>query len=113
MEIFVPLSANVPLAPLAGAEKVTCALLTGLPMLSSTNTFSGVLKAQSGGVFCGVPSKATMLAAGPGGVYSYAPMSQRPTRATPRWSVFSGLPRLSAQPAGLPALIAGLPGNKG
>jgi hypothetical protein len=61
------------------------------------------------GVFVGVR---VLVGVGVGGAEpnSKAPMSQRPLigRGKPRWSVVSGAPKLSVQPEGLPASIAGL-----
>jgi hypothetical protein len=45
----------------------------------------------------------------PGELYSYAPMSQMPMRAYPRWSVVRSTLFWSAHPNGLPASMAGLP----
>jgi hypothetical protein len=52
--VFTP-PANVPLAPLAGAVKVTSTPLTPLPPESLTVTTSGVEKAVLMVVLCGVP----------------------------------------------------------
>ncbi len=52
--------ANVPLAPLAGAVKVTVALLTGLPPVV-TVACSAVVNALFMLALCGVPSLAMML----------------------------------------------------
>jgi hypothetical protein len=41
VDVFVPLSAKMPLAPEAGAINVTSAPLTGLPELSTTYTTRG------------------------------------------------------------------------
>lgn len=61
--VFTP-PANVPLAPLEGAVKVTTTPLTGLPPPSVTvtcNAANGLLMATP----CGVPAVAVMLAAAP------------------------------------------------
>jgi hypothetical protein len=57
--------ANVPLAPLAGALKVTVTPLTGLPPLSFTVATRGAAKAALIVALCGVPLVAAMLAALP------------------------------------------------
>src|SRR5260370_14170119 len=59
--VFTP-PANVPLAPLAGAAKVTIAPLTGLFTESFTVACSGVGKAVLAPVLCGVPAVAAMFA---------------------------------------------------
>ena len=56
---------KVPLAPLAGAVKVTAAPLTGLPPASFTVACSAVAKAVLMAALCGVPALAVMLAAAP------------------------------------------------
>ncbi len=57
--------ANVPLAPLPGAAKVTVAPLTGLLKESFTVACSWVPKAVLTAALCGVPAVAVMLAAAP------------------------------------------------
>ncbi len=56
---------KVPLAPLAGAVKVTVAPLTGLPPASFTVACKAVAKAVLMAALCGVPALAAMLAAAP------------------------------------------------
>ena len=58
--------ANVPLAPLAGALKVTVTPLNGLPPLSFTVAAKGAENAVPIVALCGVPLVAVMEAAGPG-----------------------------------------------
>src|SRR5580692_1981901 len=62
--VFTP-PANVPLAPLAGAVKVTSTPLTGLLPASFTVACSCVVNAVLIGAVCGVPAVAVMLAAVP------------------------------------------------
>jgi hypothetical protein len=61
---FVP-PANVPLAPVDGAVKVTVAPLTRFPPLSFTVACSAVGNAVVTGTLCGVPAVAAILAGGP------------------------------------------------
>jgi len=61
--VFTP-PANVPLAPLVGALKVTVTLATGLLLASVTITCSCAANAELIVAFCGVPALATMLAGG-------------------------------------------------
>lgn len=63
--VVAPPPAKVPLAPLAGAVKVTVAPLTRFPPLSFTVAFKAVGKAVVTGALCGVPAVAMMLAGGP------------------------------------------------
>src|ERR1700687_4450330 len=58
--VFTP-PANVPLAPLAGAAKVTVTLLTGLFRASFTVACSCVGNAVLMVALCGVPAVAAML----------------------------------------------------
>src|SRR5690349_24167204 len=58
--VFTP-PANVPLAPLPGAAKVTVTPLTGLVNESLTVACSCVAKAELTVAFCGVPAVAVML----------------------------------------------------
>src|SRR5260370_600268 len=58
--VFTP-PANVPLAPLAGAAKVTSAPLTGLFTASFTVACSGVANAVLKAALCGVPAVAVIL----------------------------------------------------
>jgi hypothetical protein len=60
--VFTP-PANVPLAPLPGAVKVTVAPATGFPPLSFTVATSGAANAVLIVALCGVPLVAAMLAA--------------------------------------------------
>ena len=62
--VFTP-PANVPLAPLAGAVKVTVTLFTGLFPASLTVACSCVANAVLMVALCGVPAVAVMLAGGP------------------------------------------------
>jgi len=57
--------AKLPLAPLAGAAKVTTTLFTGLPPTSFTVACSAVAKAVLIATLCGVPAVAVTLAGGP------------------------------------------------
>jgi len=63
--VFTP-PANVPLAPLDGAVKVTVTPLTALPPLSLTVATRGAAKAVLMVALCGVPLVAAIEAAGPG-----------------------------------------------
>jgi hypothetical protein len=56
---------NVPLAPVAGAVKVTLTPETGLPLLSCTVACSAVPNAVLIVALCGVPAVAVTLAADP------------------------------------------------
>lgn len=62
--VFTPL-AKAPLAPLAGAVKVTVTPLTGLLNESFTVACSWVANAVLTAALCGVPAVAVMLAAAP------------------------------------------------
>src|SRR5712664_2721110 len=62
--VFIP-PANVPLAPLAGAAKVTVAPLTGLFPESFTVAWSRVANAVPTVALCGVPAVTVMLAGAP------------------------------------------------
>jgi len=62
--VFTP-PANVPLAPLAGALKVTVAPLTGLLLASLTVATNGAAKAVLMVTLCGVPLVAEMFAGMP------------------------------------------------
>jgi hypothetical protein len=68
--ILVPVLAKVPLAPLAGAVKVTLTLGIGLPLESSAVTFKGFENATLGGACCPSPSTIERLATLPSVVYS-------------------------------------------
>jgi len=59
-------AANVPLAPLPGAAKVTSTPLRRLPPASFTVATNGAAKAVLIVVFCGVPLVAVTDAGGPG-----------------------------------------------
>jgi hypothetical protein len=60
--VFVLLSAKVPLAPLAGAVKVTTTPLTGCDPLSRTVATRGAENADSTVAVCGVPLVAVIVA---------------------------------------------------
>ena len=80
--VFVPVFSKIPLAPLDGAVKVTCVPLTGVPMLSRTTAVSGKAAISFGTRCWSPPPTMVICAAGPGAVYSYAPMSHVPTLGT-------------------------------
>jgi hypothetical protein len=61
----VPLPANIPLAPEAGALKVTLTPETGLPLVSLTVATNGLLKAWLTCALCPPPEVAVMVEAGP------------------------------------------------
>lgn len=62
--VFTP-PANVPLAPMPGAVKVTVTPLTRLLRESFTVAWSGAANAELTATLCGVPEAAVILAAGP------------------------------------------------
>ncbi len=63
--VLVVVSANVPLAPDAGAVNVTIAPFTGFWPLSSTVATSGAANAVLVAALCGVPLVAVIEAAAP------------------------------------------------
>jgi hypothetical protein len=65
LAVVVSDPAKLPLAPDAGAEKVTVTPLTGLLPASFTVACRAVAKAVLMMVLCGVPNVVVMLAAGP------------------------------------------------
>jgi len=65
LAVFEP-PVNVPLAPLAGAVKVTDTLGTALPAASFTVACRAVANAALIVALCGVPAVAVIVAAGPG-----------------------------------------------
>ena len=74
--VFTP-PANVPLAPLPGAAKVTVTPLTGLLNESLTVACSCVAYAVFTVALCGVPAVAVMLAAAPARLVSEKARSGR------------------------------------
>ena len=63
--VLVPVPVKVPLAPEAGAVKVTVAFATGLLLASTTFACKAVVKAVETVALCGVPAVAEMVAAAP------------------------------------------------
>ena len=62
--VFIP-PVKVPLAPVAGAVKVTAMPLSRFPPASFTVAVSGLAKAAPATAVCGVPPVAAMVAGGP------------------------------------------------
>ena len=106
-----PPPTNVPLAPLAGAAKVTLTpSATGLPLLSLTRAVKGAVKALPTATRCGVPVVATMPPGGPGrfvivNVAGVAPLTVAVTLYAPA-VVFAVKAVAVATPSGLVVTVA-------
>lgn len=94
------LPTNVPLAPFAGAVKVTVTPLTGLFPESFTVACSCVANAVFTVAFCGVPAVAVMLAGAAGITVNVMPLLDLPPTVT------TALPEVAPAGTGTTMLVA-------